>query len=121
MARVFLIVMDSVGIGGAPDSETYFNGLVPDTGSNTLLHIARACADGLANDGRQGPLYLPNLTKLGIGAALNLACQEIAPNLDATPEGTWGSAQEKSLGKDTPSGHWERQRLADASGGAALT
>ena len=107
MARVFLIVMDSVGIGGAPDSETYFNGLVPDTGSNTLLHIARACADGLANDGRQGPLYLPNLTKLGIGAALNLACQEIAPNLDATPEGTWGSAQETSLGKDTPSGHWE--------------
>ena len=107
MARVFLVVMDSVGIGGAPDSEFYFNDGVPDTGSNTLLHIARACADGLANDGRQGPLYLPNLTKLGIGSALNLACNEYAPNLDAASEGTWGSAQETSHGKDTPSGHWE--------------
>ena len=107
MARVFLVVMDSVGIGGAPDAGTYFNDGVPDTGSNTLLHIARACADGLANNSRQGPLKLPNLTKLGIGAALNLACQEYAPNLDAAPEGTWGSAQETSRGKDTPSGHWE--------------
>ena len=71
MARVFLVVMDSVGIGGAPDAGTYFNDGVPDTGSNTLLHIARACADGLANNSRQGPLKLPNLTKLGIGAVKN--------------------------------------------------
>ena len=38
--RVFLIVMDSVGIGGAPDADQYFNDGVPDTGANTLLHIA---------------------------------------------------------------------------------
>ena len=107
MARVFLIVMDSVGIGGAPDAGDYFNDGVPDTGANTLLHIALSCADGLANDDREGPLCLPNLTKLGLGAALKLASQESAPNLDSAPEGTWGSAQETSRGKDTPSGHWE--------------
>jgi phosphopentomutase len=107
MARVFLVVMDSVGIGGAPDADAYFNDGIPDNGANTLLHIAQACADGAANNGRDGPLYLPNLTKLGIGAALNLACLEAAPNLDAPPQGTWGAAEETSRGKDTPSGHWE--------------
>ena len=40
MARVFLVVMDSVGIGGAPDADKYFNGDVSDLGSNTVLHIA---------------------------------------------------------------------------------
>ena len=40
MARVFLVVMDSVGIGGAPDADKYFNGDVSDFGSNTVLHIA---------------------------------------------------------------------------------
>ena len=40
MARVFLIVMDSVGIGGAPDADKYFNGDVSDFGSTTVLHIA---------------------------------------------------------------------------------
>ena len=49
MGRVFLIVMDSVGIGGAPDASAYFNGEVPDTGANTVLHIAQACAEGRAN------------------------------------------------------------------------
>ena len=44
MARVFLVVMDSVGIGGAPDADRFFNGKVPDTGANTVAHIARACA-----------------------------------------------------------------------------
>ena len=39
--RAFLVVMDSVGIGGAPDASSYFNGLVPDTGANTLGHIAQ--------------------------------------------------------------------------------
>ncbi|MEC7300296.1 MAG: phosphopentomutase, partial [Pseudomonadota bacterium] len=46
MARVFLVVMDSVGIGGAPDADRFFNGDVPDTGANTLAHIAQACAAG---------------------------------------------------------------------------
>ena len=40
MPRVFLIVMDSVGIGGAPDADKYFNGEISDFGSNTVLHIA---------------------------------------------------------------------------------
>ena len=44
MARVFLAVMDSVGIGGAPDADRFFNGKTPDTGANTLAHIAQACA-----------------------------------------------------------------------------
>ena len=39
--RAFLVVMDSVGIGGAPDADRFFNGDVPDTGANTVLNIAR--------------------------------------------------------------------------------
>ena len=46
MPRAFLVVMDSVGIGGAPDAGDYFNGDVPDTGANTVGHIATACAAG---------------------------------------------------------------------------
>ena len=42
MPRAFLLVIDSVGIGGAPDAGRYFNGDVPDTGANTLGHIAEA-------------------------------------------------------------------------------
>ena len=44
--RAFLVVMDSVGIGGAPDAGSYFNDGAPDTGANTVLHIAEACARG---------------------------------------------------------------------------
>ena len=54
MARAFLVVMDSVGIGGAPDAARFFNGEVPDTGANTLAHIAQACAEGRAETGRSG-------------------------------------------------------------------
>ena len=36
MARAFLVVMDSVGIGGAPDAGRFFNGTTPDTGANTV-------------------------------------------------------------------------------------
>ena len=107
MARVFLAVMDSVGIGGAPDADRFFNGKTPDTGANTLAHIAQACARGKAEDGRSGPLHLPNLDALGLGAAVNLASGEDAPGLGAEPAGTWGAATEISPGKDTPSGHWE--------------
>lgn len=46
MARVFLCVLDSVGCGGAPDAARY-----GDEGSNTLLHIAEACAAGRAEEG----------------------------------------------------------------------
>ncbi len=107
MSRAFLIVMDSVGCGGAPDADQYFNGDVPDTGANTLAHIAEACAAGQAEEGRSGPLKMPHLDALGLGAAVRLASGTEAPGLDATPRGLWGAATEISRGKDTPSGHWE--------------
>ena len=107
MARAFLVVMDSVGTGGAPDADRFFNGDVPDTGANTLAHIAQACATGRAEQGRSGPLHVPNLDALGLGAAVRLASGAATPGLDAEPTGTWGAASEVSPGKDTPSGHWE--------------
>ena len=107
MTRAFLIVLDSVGIGGAPDAARFFNGTRPDTGANTLAHIAQACAAGRANEGRSGPLHLPNLDRLGLGAAVRLASGDEVPGLDAAPQGLWGAASEISAGKDTPSGHWE--------------
>jgi phosphopentomutase len=107
MARAFLIVMDSVGCGGAPDAGAFFNAGVPDTGANTLAHIAEACAAGRADVGRRGPLRLPTLDALGLGAAIRLASGAEAPGLGAVPVGRWGAATEVSNGKDTPSGHWE--------------
>ncbi|RJE88175.1 phosphopentomutase [Paracoccus onubensis] len=94
--RAFLIVMDSVGIGGAPDADRFFNDGKPDTGANTLGHIAQA-----------QPLRMPNLARLGLGAAIRLASGLEAPGLGAAPQGLWGAATEMSKGKDTPSGHWE--------------
>ena len=107
MARAFLVVMDSVGIGGAPDADTFFNGRVPDTGANTLGHIAQACAEGRAEDGRSGPLNVPHMASLGLGPAIELASGLHIASLDGTVSGTWGAATEMSRGKDTPSGHWE--------------
>ena len=107
MARAFLVVMDSVGIGGAPDADTFFNGRVPDTGANTLGHIAQACAEGRAEDGRSGPLNVPHMASLGLGPAIELASGLHIASLDDTVSGTWGAATEISRGKDTPSGHWE--------------
>jgi len=107
MPRAFLVVMDSVGIGGAPDAAEYFNGAIPDTGANTLGHIAQACAEGRANDGRSGPLAMPHLDRLGLGRAVQLASGLTVAGLGAEPEGAWGAATEVSRGKDTPSGHWE--------------
>lgn len=102
MARAFLVVMDSVGCGGAPDAEAF-----GDAGSNTLGHIAEACAAGRAEVGRSGPLRLPVLDGLGLGAAIRLASGAATPGLAAEPTGLWGAATEVSRGKDTPSGHWE--------------
>jgi len=102
MPRAFLVVLDSVGIGGAPDADAF-----GDAGSNTLAHIAEDCAAGRADDGRAGPLQMPNLDALGLGAAVRLASGIEAPGLEATPTGLWGAATEDSPGKDTPSGHWE--------------
>lgn len=102
MTRAFLVVIDSVGCGGAPDANAF-----GDTGANTLAHIAQACAAGQADTGRAGPLTLPTLDALGLGAAIRLASGDATPGLAATPTGTWGAATEISKGKDTPSGHWE--------------
>ncbi len=101
MARAFLIVMDSVGCGGAPDAAAF-----GDEGSNTLGHIAAACAAGRANVGRSGPLRLPVLDGLGLSAAVRLASGADMAGVSA-PTGRWGAATEVSKGKDTPSGHWE--------------
>lgn len=102
MTRAFLIVMDSVGCGGAPDAAAF-----GDAGANTLAHIAQACAAGRAEDGRSGPLRMPVLDGLGLGSAVRLASGDATPGLDAVPAGRWGAATEVSRGKDTPSGHWE--------------
>lgn len=106
MPRAFLIVLDSVGIGGAPDADRY-----GDAGSNTVGHIARACADGRGDRAglRQGPLALPNLARLGLGLAAQGAAGAIPPGLTipGDPFAAYGHAVEVAAGKDTPSGHWE--------------
>ena len=107
MARAFLVVMDSVGIGGAPDADQFFNDGVPDTGANTLGHIMQACAEGQAEDGRSGPLCMPNLCGLGLAEALALASGVEDSSFSAKVRGAWGAATEMSRGKDTPTGHWE--------------
>lgn len=107
MTRAFLVVLDSVGAGGAPDADRFFNGGTPDTGANTLAHIAGACAEGRAEAGRSGPLRMPHLARLGLGASVRLASGDDMPGFPGDGEGVWGAATEISKGKDTPSGHWE--------------
>lgn len=102
MSRAFLIVLDSVGCGGAPDAAEF-----GDLGANTLAHIAQACADGEAEEGRSGPLDVGYLDQIGLGAAVRLASGDETPGLSLEPTGLWGAATEVSPGKDTPSGHWE--------------
>ncbi len=101
MSRAFLIVMDSVGIGGAPDADQFFNGDIPDSGANTLGHIR-----DWYNAQRKAPLHLPNLLSLGLGQAMALADTYHWDDLPAL-NGRWGVGTEISPGKDTPSGHWE--------------
>jgi len=106
MSRAVLIVLDSVGIGGAPDAEAF-----GDAGSNTLGHIAKACAEGRGDQQglREGPLELPNLEALGLGLAAEMACGERPANMNFNGPtiASYGCAAEVSSGKDTPSGHWE--------------
>ena len=101
MSRAFIFVMDSVGIGGAPDAARF-----GDEGADTLGHIAEACARGGAEEGRTGPLRLPNLDAMGLGAAAACSTGRTPPGLSETG-GTWAAGRETSNGKDTPSGHWE--------------
>jgi phosphopentomutase len=102
--RAIVLVMDSVGIGSAPDASAY-----GDFGADTVGHIATACASGAADGAsREGPLHLPNLVRLGLGEACRLAGGAVPPGLASTRiEGRFGCAAEISKGKDTPSGHWE--------------
>lgn len=106
MARAFLLLLDSFGVGGAPDAEAY-----GDLGSNTLGHIAEFCAAGAADRAglRAGPLKLPNMSALGLLNIAQLASGERPAGMEL-PEriyGLHGCASEVSKGKDTPSGHWE--------------
>jgi phosphopentomutase len=111
MARAFLLVLDSFGIGGAADAAHYGDPNHPDTGSNTLGHIAAACARGEGDkDGlRSGPLQVPNMDRYGLGLVAEKACGERPANLTHGDEidGLCANASEISKGKDTPSGHWE--------------
>lgn len=106
MKRAFILVADSLGIGATADAGTF-----GDAGADTFGHIAEECAAGRADvDGlRQGPLHIPNLTRLGLAHAASQSRGAFPPGLDSavTPEGAYGYAAEQSRGKDTPSGHWE--------------
>lgn len=102
--RALILVMDSVGIGAAPDAIRY-----GDEGADTVGHIAAHCIAGKA-DGqhREGPLQLSNLVALGLGEACRLATGRLPPGLDGPVDySRHGCASEISQGKDTPSGHWE--------------
>jgi phosphopentomutase len=106
MARAFLFVLDSFGVGGGPDAASY-----GDEGANTLGHIAEFCVAGAADrEGlRSGPLTLPNMSALGLLQIAKAATGDYPAGM-AMPDrlyGLYGCANEVSRGKDTPSGHWE--------------
>lgn len=105
MPRAIVCLLDSVGIGGAPDANQY-----GDQGANTVGHIAEWAAKGRADRAglRSGPLNVPNMDAMGLGAAIKLSTGILPPNLsDAPTGGRFGVGREVSRGKDTPSGHWE--------------
>ena len=87
MKRIFLIVLDSFGIGAMPDSESF-----GDVGVNTLA----ACATS-------GKLNIPNMIAAGLGNIDGVSC---LPKADA-PNGAFARLTEASMGKDTTIGHWE--------------
>lgn len=86
--RIFLIVLDSVGIGELPDANLY-----GDNGSNTLGNIAK----------KQNGLCLPTLESMGLG----LIAEIEGVNSGVVPLASYGKMTEISVGKDTTSGHWE--------------
>ncbi len=101
MGKAILIVLDSLGVGGAPDASLY-----NDEGSNTFGSIAFACSNGDADIGRKGSLKVPNLESLGIYSATRLSTGLTLPNTDSTV-GSYAVAIQRSKGKDTPTGHHE--------------
>ena len=91
MKRVILIVMDSLGVGEAPDAEKY-----GDRGADTFLHAAE----------RTGGFAIPNLRKLGMGNIENAGGGRfMLPRTEV--RGAFGRMREMSAGKDTITGHWE--------------
>lgn len=120
MTRAIVLVLDSFGIGAAPDAERF-----GDAGADTLGHIAAACSRGGSLQGpeagprlqgsetgptnRRGPLALPNLGRLGLFHAHRESTGAWAEGVEVPVEviGAYGHAGEISSGKDTPSGHWE--------------
>ena len=88
MKRVVLIVLDSVGVGEMPDAKMY-----GDEGSHTLDHTFEACKG----------LNIPNLKKLGLGNIEGVK----ALGKEESVIGAFGKGSEKSIGKDTVTGHWE--------------
>ncbi|VAX76256.1 Phosphopentomutase [Serratia symbiotica] len=104
MKRMFIMVLDSFGIGASADAD-----LFGDQGADTLGHIAEACARGEANIGRYGPLTLPNMNSLGLGKAAEASTGKFPLGLDTHVQiiGAYAYASGLSSGKDTQSGHWE--------------
>ena len=90
--RIFVIVLDSLGVGAMQDSPDY-----GDINVNTLGHISETVES----------LEIPNLRSLGIGNLLPLKNVDPVEN----PLGYYGKLNEKSLGKDTMTGHWEMMGL----------
>jgi len=92
--RAFIVVLDSVGIGAAPDAEAY-----GDAGANTLAHTAAAV----------GGLNVPTLQALGLGNIPSLTRGTPISGVPAAehPLAGFGAMQEASVGKDTTTGHWE--------------
>ena len=93
--KAILIVLDSVGIGAAPDAADY-----GDAGSATLQHIAEAT----------GGLELPTLQTMGLGNIPALLPYKLPINgcpAVKRPTALYGALQEVSQGKDTVTGHWE--------------
>ena len=98
MSRAFILLLDSFGLGATPDAKNF-----GDEGANTFGHIASWAAKA----GK--PMSLPNLEKLGLAAAANIASGEWAEGFAQRDgfTGAYGAARERSTGKDTQSGHWE--------------
>ncbi|MCK4608278.1 MAG: phosphopentomutase [Gammaproteobacteria bacterium] len=92
MKRVFILILDSFGVGASPDADKF-----GDVGANTFRHIAE----------NYPGFSLPNLTRLGLDALAAECNGKPVFGSDVTPEGAYGCAAEISFGKDTPSGHWE--------------
>ncbi|CAH9053517.1 Phosphopentomutase [Pseudoalteromonas sp. CIP111854] len=98
MARAIILMADSLGIGAAPDAESF-----GDVGANTLAHLLQAYKQETGK-----ALPLPNLSRLGLLDACEAAGKEACEaSQRQQPQAAWGYAKELSSGKDTPSGHWE--------------